>query len=282
MAAMTDETRTVRSWDGTPIAVFRSGSPDGAPLVLAHGTSADHTTFRTLGPRLADRFDLYAIDRRGRGASGDTAPYDIEREFEDIVAVATEIAGERGRPVDLFGHSYGGRCTLGAALRTETIRRIICYEGAPMPPGRSYHPPGLDETLAELLAAGEDDALLATFMRDVVGMSEADLAAYRANPVWPVRVAAAATIVREMAAELSPAASLDVLGRVRQPVLQLLGGESIAVFRDGVVALDDRLADGRVVVIPGARHAAHHTHVNAVVEATVAFLEPVTSGATMR
>ncbi len=121
-----------------------------------------------------------------------------------------------------------------------------------MPPGRSYHPPGVDEALARLLAAGDRDALLATFMREVVGLSEADLAAYRTNPVWPVRVAAAPTIVREMAAELDPVASLEVLGRVRQPVLQILGGASIPVFRDGVAALDDRLADGTVVVIPGA------------------------------
>jgi pimeloyl-ACP methyl ester carboxylesterase len=279
---MTDELRTVTSPDGTPIAVFRSGRPDGSPLLLVHGTSADHTTFRALAPRLAEAFDVYAIDRRGRGASGDTLPYRIEREFEDIVAVADAVGLERGRPVDVFGHSYGGRCTLGAALRTDTIRRVICYEGAPMPPGRSYHPPGLDETLARLLAAGDEDALLATFMRDVVGMSDADLAAYRANPVWPLRVAAAPTIVREMEAELEPVASLDVLGRVRQPVLQILGGESISVFRDGVHALDDRLADGRMVVIPGARHAAHHTHVNGVVSATLTFLEPARSGPPVR
>ena len=260
--------------DGTAIAAFRSGRPDGSPLLLVHGTSADHTTFRALAPRLADDFDLYALDRRGRGASGDTLPYAIEREFEDVVAVAERVAGDRGRQVDVFGHSYGGRCALGAALRTDTIRRVICYEGAPMPPGRSYHPPGVDEALAGLLAAGDRDALLATFMREVVGQSEADLAAYRTNPVWPVRVAAAPTIVREMAAELDPVASLEVLGRVRQPVLQILGGASIPVFRDGVAALDDRLADGTVVVIPGAAHAAHHTHVNAVVEATLTFLRP--------
>jgi pimeloyl-ACP methyl ester carboxylesterase len=143
-----------------------------------------------------------------------------------------------------------------------------------MPPGRSYHPAGLDDELARLLAAGDPDELLATFMIRVVGMSQADLEAYRANPVWPLRVAAAPTIVREMAAELDPVAALDVLGGVRQPVLQVLGGDSIAVFRDGVAALDDRLAQGTVVVIPGAKHAAHHTHLNALVEATLAFLGP--------
>jgi pimeloyl-ACP methyl ester carboxylesterase len=98
-------------------------------------------------------------------------------------------------------------------------------------------------------------------------MPPADLAAYRADPIWPVRAAAAGTILRELEAEADPAASLDRLGMVRQPVLQILGGESIAVFRDATVALDERLADGRIVVIDGARHAAHHTHPDAVVEA---------------
>lgn len=260
--------------DGTAIAAFRTGDPDGSPLVLVHGTSADHTTFRALVPRLADAFDLYAIDRRGRGASGDTLPYSIEREFEDVAAVADWVGATRGRPVDLFGHSYGGRCSLGAGLRSETIRRVVCYEGAPMPPGRSYHPPGVDDELARLLAAGDPDGLLATFMGDVVGMSAGDLEAYRRDPVWPLRVAAAPTIVREMAAELDPVASLETLAAIRQPVLQILGGSSIAVFRDGVRALDERLSDGALVVIPGAKHAAHHTHVNAVVEATSAFLLP--------
>ena len=63
-------------------------------------------------------------------------------------------------------------------------------------------------------------------------MSAADLAAYRADPVWPVRAAAAGTILRELEAEADPAASLDRLGAVRQPVLQLLGCESLPVFRD--------------------------------------------------
>ena len=103
-------------------------------------------------------------------------------------------------------------------------------------------------------------------------MSEADLAAYRANPVWPVRAAAAGTILRELVAETDPAASLETLGGVRQPVLQILGSDSITVFRDATIALDARLADGRIIVIEGARHAAHHTHAGTFVEAVRTFL----------
>jgi pimeloyl-ACP methyl ester carboxylesterase len=260
----------VTSADGTPIAVFTSG--EGPPLVLVHGTAGDHTTFRVVGPRLAGHVTVHAIDRRGRGASGDREPYGIAREFEDVAAVAAAVAADAGEPVAVFGHSYGGRAALGAALLTERIGRVICYEGAPTPPGVSYHPPGLDADLRAHLAAGDPAALLSDFMTRVVGMSEADLATYRADPVWPLRVAAAPTIVRELEAELDPAASLNALGRVRQPVLQLLGGDSLPAFRAATTALDASLADGRIVEIAGAKHAAHHTHPDVVVAAVLAFV----------
>lgn len=262
--------RLVASADGAPIAVFSSGA--GTPLVLVHGAAADHTTFRVVGPRLAERFSVHAIDRRGRGASGDVRPYSIEREFEDVAAVAAALADATGGPVDVFGHSWGGRCALGAALRSAAVRRVICYEGAPAPAADAYQDPSLVGRLAAMDAAGEHDRLLATFMAEVVGMTPDDLARYRADPVWPRRVAAAPTIVRELVAESSPAASLDALGAVRQPVLQLLGGASRAVFATATRALGDRLADGRIVVIPGARHAAHHTHPGEVVAAVADFL----------
>ena len=268
--SLTTPSRIVTSVDGTPIAVFTTG--DGPPLVLVHGASADHTTFRVIGPRLARWYTVHAIDRRGRGASGDRLPYAIEREFEDVAAVADRIAAETGRPVAVFGHSYGGRCALGAALISDRLTSVICYEGAPAPPGSGYQPSGLRRRLRELLVAGDEDALLGEFMTRVVGMSATELAAYRADPIWPVRVAAAGTIPRELDAEVDHAASLERLGAVGQPVLQLLGASSHEVFRTATYALDARLANGRIVEIEGARHAAHHTHPDAVVEAVQEFL----------
>jgi pimeloyl-ACP methyl ester carboxylesterase len=262
----------IPSRDGTPIASFGSGLPDGPPLVLVHGATSDHTTFRVLGPRLAITFALHAIDRRGRGASGDTLPYSIEREFEDVAAITNALAAGHGGPIDVVGHSYGGRAALGAALLTGSIGRVVCYEGAPSPFGASYQPAGMEDRLRGRLAVGDRDGALATFMTEAVGMSAAELAAYRANPVWPVRAAAADTILRELEAEEDPAASLEVLGGVRQPVLQILGSDSIPVFHEAAFALHERLADGRVVVIEGARHAAHHTHPDAFAEAIRTFL----------
>jgi pimeloyl-ACP methyl ester carboxylesterase len=262
--------RHVASANGTPIAVFSSG--DGPPLILVHGASADHTTFRVIGPLLSRTFTIHAIDRRGRGASGDGPTYAIEREFEDVAAVANALAADSGSPVDVFGHSYGGRCALGAALRTDAIRRVISYEGAPTPPGSSYHPTGIEARLRERLEAGDGNGALAAFLSEVVGMGAADLAAYQSDPIWPVRAAAAGTILRELENEAEAAAALERLGAVRQPVLQLLGGESMPVFRDATLALDRRLLDGRIVVIDGARHAAHHTHPDVVVRAIRTFL----------
>ncbi len=201
------------------------------------------------------------------------ALYAVEHEFEDVAAVADALAAESGGPVPVVGHSFGGRVALGAALRTPSVDRLVIYEGAPAPADRPYQAGDLVMRLAALRDAGEPAALLESFLREVVGMTDADLAAYRANPVWPDRVAAAPTIVRELEAEASPEASLEALGRVEAPVLQLLGSASREPFHAATAALAERLANGRVVVIDGARHAAHHTHPEAFVAEVVAFLD---------
>jgi pimeloyl-ACP methyl ester carboxylesterase len=311
-----DATKIVRSTDGTSIAVFeaspadvqatetsttsaraaRTGSgrprtdaaPAGAgprpPLLLVHGATADHTTFRAIAPQLLESRRVFAIDRRGRGASGDAVEYSIEREFDDVAAVAESLAeslaessGWSGGPgvgaVDVLGHSYGGRCALGASRRTASIRRVVAYEGAPLPAGSSYRPDGLAEALRDALDRGDRDGALSGFLAGVVGMSDAELARYRADPVWPARVAAAHTILREIEAETSPSAGIEALAAVRVPVLLILGGSSRSPFAIGTHAFAERLADARVVEIAGAAHAAHHTHVPEFVAAVEAFLD---------
>jgi pimeloyl-ACP methyl ester carboxylesterase len=272
---MREPDRRVIAPDGVPIAVFRSGT--GQPIILVHGATADHTTWRTSGPLLAARHTLHAIDRRGRGASGDGGPrepYAIEREFDDLAAVVDAVAADGGSPVDVVGHSYGGRIALGAALRTARIRRLVSYEGAPPAAERGYQDvdAGTVRQVEKLVAAGDRDEALATFMREIVGMPGPELAAFRADPIWPRRAAAIDTTIRELRAETSPAGSLAALGAVRQPVLQILGGESTEPFAAATRALDARLSNGRVVTIAGARHAAHHTHPAEFVAAIEAFL----------
>jgi pimeloyl-ACP methyl ester carboxylesterase len=264
----------VASPDGTRIAVFTAGT--GPDLLLVHGTTADHRTWRVIAPELAGRYRLHAIDRRGRGDStdGPIGRYVIERELEDVGAVAQAISAEAGGPIAVVGHSLGGRIALAASLRTASIGRIVAYESAPTAPVRAAD--SRDELLDALradLAAGDHDTLLARFMTEAVGMPPVDLAAFRADPVWPLRVGAAPTIVRELeAAESAPATSLATLSAVAVPVLQLVGSASAPSFREGAEALDARLRDGRLVVIQGARHGAHHSHPGAFIAAVDAFL----------
>lgn len=87
---------TVQSRDGTPIAYWRSGS--GPPLVLVHGTTADHQRWATVLPELDAHLTTYAVDRRGRGGSGDSPDYDGVREAEDVAAVVDVVAAEAGQP----------------------------------------------------------------------------------------------------------------------------------------------------------------------------------------
>lgn len=266
--------------DAVELAVFQvkpsSPAPETrhSPLLLVHGATADHTTWRAVGPVFAASRPVFAMDRRGRGESGDAPAYAIEREYEDLAAVARGLAADLGvEHVDVAGHSYGGRCALGASLLTPRIRRVVVYEGAPVPPGMTYRPDGLVEAIRDALERGANEEALTKFLSGIVGMSEAELDDYRANPIWPARVAAAHTILREVEAEASDAAALDALGRVRVPVLLLLGSASRSPFRIGTDALAARLAHAHVDVIGGAAHAAHHTHVREFVAAVESFLD---------
>ena len=131
----------VTSSDGIRIAFERSGS--GSPLVLVHGSTADHTRWTSILPGLERRFTVLAMDRRGRGASGDAQKYSLEREYDDVAAVIRAA----GREVDLFGHSFGALCAMEAALNVDNLRRIVLYEPS-FPVGETpLYPPTLPDRL---------------------------------------------------------------------------------------------------------------------------------------
>jgi pimeloyl-ACP methyl ester carboxylesterase len=261
----------VRSRDATAIAVFAGGAGPAPAVLLIHGTASDHRTWRVVAPELATERRVWAMDRRGRGASGDGASYAVEREIEDVEAVVDAIG-----PVAIVGHSLGGRLALAASRRIPALQAMVAYESAPLP-GDAPEGRETDRLLAELrrdLDRGDLDALLARFMTEAVGMPPGELAAFRANPIWPARAATAPTIVRELdAAAHDPAIGFEALVAARGPVLQLVGGASSPWFRDGAAALDARLGDGRLVTIPGARHGAHHSHPDAFLAAVRAFVD---------
>jgi pimeloyl-ACP methyl ester carboxylesterase len=264
-----------RSRDGARIAAFRVTGPasGGRPLLLVHGTGSDHTTWRVAGPLLAAARPTWAMDRRGRGDSTDGPAYAAAREAEDLAGVAEALATRHGEPVAVLGHSLGGRLALAAALRTDAIDRVIAYEGAPTPDEARGDAPLLARLRADL-DRGDPGAVLARFLTEAAGLPDDELDAFRASPLWRVRVATAPLIVRELEAALhDPAIGLDAVAQVGVPVLQLTGTVSPPAFREGAAALHARLARGSLAAVDGAGHAAHHAHAPALVAAVIPFLD---------
>lgn len=119
----------VTSQDGTEIACYTSG--EGPSLILVHGSVGDHTRWGALLPHLEHQFTVHAIDRRGRGSSGDQPEYALEREYEDVASVVDKIAEDAGSPVAVYGNSFGGICAFGGAALTSNISKLVLYEGWP-------------------------------------------------------------------------------------------------------------------------------------------------------
>jgi pimeloyl-ACP methyl ester carboxylesterase len=251
----------VTSADGTRIAYERSGS--GRPLVLVHGTSVERFSFRFVEPLLTKRFTLYAVDRRGRGDSGDsTDGYSIEQEFADVATVVDSLA----EPADLLGHSYGA--TVGAAPLARNLRRLIVYEPAP---GIRQADPDLLSRLEALLAEGEREQLLSVFLTEV-GLDPDALAQLRASPIWAVRVAAAHTIPRELRAEESYRPDARAFAQLAVPVLLLLGSESPEWAEKGTKVVQSVLPDSRLALLEGEGHIAIMTAPELVADEVARFL----------
>ncbi len=264
VAAHTASLYHVPSADGTPIAVWRSG--DGPPLVLVHGATADHSRWAPVLPALQRRFTVLALDRRGRGSSGDASRYAIEREFEDVAAVV-ESAGEH---VSVLGHSYGGVCALEAALLTDRIARLVLYEA---PVGFVQSPRQVVEELQALLDAGDRDALLERFLFAVAGLPREQIALLRSLPAWPARRAAAATIPREERANREYVFDASRFRAFAVPTLLLGGGDSPAAFQAANETLCAVLPDARIAVMPGQRHAAMDTGTDLFLAEVLPFLD---------
>ncbi|WP_336360130.1 alpha/beta fold hydrolase [Haladaptatus sp. ZSTT2] len=242
----------------------------GPPLVLVHGTSADHTSWRAISPLLADHVTLYAMIRRGRGESGDAAEYALEREAEDVVALVEAI----DQPVVLFGHSFGGLCALEAAVQTNTLCGLILYEPAIPMRGHLYD----DEVLAEmqsLLTGGANEQMLHLFLREIAELSGDQIDALCASPAWPSRVKAAHTVLREAYAEEAYVFDPRRFAAVTTPTILLAGGNSPSSFRDATAAVADALPNSRIVTLDGQEHVAYYTNPELFVETVLGFIEQV-------
>ena len=235
---------TVTSEDGTRIAGWRSG--EGPPLVLVHGTAADHGRWKPVLPAFEERFTIFAVDRRGRGRSGDSdAAYALEREFEDVAVVVDSL----GESVTLLGHSYGALCALEAALLTGNVRKLVLYDPGIELAGQEIYPHEVIEQLEALLEAGDRNGVVATTMREVAGLPPEVVEHMRSQPVWQARVDAAHTIPRELRAVKAYRFDSQRFRRLEVPTLMLSGDESPIALRKAAEAVDETLPDSRIVVM---------------------------------
>lgn len=255
----------VTSTDGTLISFMRSGA--GRPLLLVHGTTADHRRWSGVSPHFEPHFTVYAMDRRGRGGSSDAADYHILREAEDVAAVVEGI----GELVSILGHSYGAICSLEASLLTDQVDRLILYE-PPIPTGLPLYPPDTPDRMQALIDRGESEAALEVFFREIVRMPEHELEVYRQLPMWKIRIALAPTISRELVLDRSYTFSPEKFASLRVPTLLLLGGDSPPLFRQAIEVVDSALPDSRVVIMPGQQHVAMDTNPELFVREVLQFL----------
>lgn len=260
--------QTAASTDGTRIAYWRHGN--GPPLLLVHGATYDHATaWRLVVPGLERRFTVYAMDRRGRGASGDSPTYDLQREAEDVAAVVDSI----GQPVNLLGHSYGALCALEAALLTANLRRLILYEGVPLN-GAGYYAVGAIERLEGLLQEGDVEGMLVALMRDVIQRPPEEIELLRAQRGdWAARLRSAPSVPRELRGERGYVFLADRFREMSTPTLLLVGGASPPIELENAQGVSRSLPQARVAILPGQRHTAMITAPEVFIREVARFLD---------
>jgi pimeloyl-ACP methyl ester carboxylesterase len=247
----------VTSSDGTSIAFDRVG--DGPAVILVGGGLDDGSENAPLAPVLAERFTVYNYARRGRGDSGDTQPYAVEREIEDLAALIAEAGGS----AHAFGVSSGGALALEAAVAGLAIDRLAVYEvpydtadDAPQR-HREYR-----ERLEALLAEGRRGDALELFMR-LAGSSEEGIASARSSSVWPGLEALAHTLAYDAACLADGRPPAARLATIAQPTLVATGGGPEAHTGEPRSDFFDRAADAIAASVPRAvrRALAGQTHV---------------------
>jgi pimeloyl-ACP methyl ester carboxylesterase len=236
----------VTSGDGTKIAYERSGN--GPSLVLVHGTAADHSYWAPVLPDLERHFTVY-VDRRGRGQSGDTEPYAIQREFNDLATVVESIDG----PVNLLGHSYGALCSLEAALLATNVHKLALYEPPIYTTVDVVFPADIVDRFDGLLKAGHAEQAM-VMLYELDGTSAAELDLLKAMPSWQARVLTAHTVRREQAGTKDYTLDTGRLARLTMPTLLVLGGQSTPFYRAATEILHTALPHSRVAILPGQRH----------------------------
>ena len=254
--------RYVTSADGTPIAFERAGG--GPALILISGIFSDREAARSLAERLATRFTVILYDRRGRGDSGDTAPYAPEREVEDVGALIAEAGGTAA----VYGHSSGAGLALLAAAGGLPVTRLVLHEPpyGPDDGESSGEARALAEQIQKLLADGRRAEAIEAFFT-AYGLPPEMIEEMSSDPKMQ---ALAPTMLYDfhVMGEFSGGALPEALVRaVRVPTLVMAGGASPAFFRDTAERIVALLPTGSYAVLDGQDHDAPAGAVAPVVEA---------------
>ncbi len=248
----------VTSKDGTSIAFDKTGH--GPALILVSGALGDRSAAVPLTPLLSPHFTVLAYDRRGRGDSGDTAPYATEREVEDIDALIEEAGGT----AFVYGHSSGAVLALEAAARRPAITRLALYE----PPfivdaSRPPVPKDCVAHLDELIMAGQRGAAVEYFMTASVGAPAEMVAQMRQSPMWAGMEKIAHTLVYDSKIMGNNTAGHSLQARqwasVTIPTLVIDGGASATWARNAVQVLASVLPNAQRRTLEGQIHGVDPT-----------------------
>lgn len=241
------------SHDGTTIAYDKLG--EGPPLVLVDGALTVHSSGSgsELAKLLAPHYTVYGFDRRGRGESGDTPPYVVDREIDDIEALIDHAGGS----AFLYGHSSGGPLAMQAAIRLGgKVRKIAMYE----PPYNND--PGAQASwsqylrqLREALAEGRRGDAVALFMR-FIGVPAEQVDVMRRAPFWRGMEAVAPTLAYDHAAILGEHWSVptELAARVSVPALVMAGDAGLPFMPAAARALTQAIPQGQLRMLAGQTH----------------------------
>lgn len=233
---------TVTSKDGTSIGFDQSGH--GPAIILVVGAFNDRATGAPLAQFLERQFTVFNYDRRGRGESGDTAPYALEREIEDLEALIAQAGGAAG----VFGYSSGAILALRAASHGLGISRLALYD----PPPTGAKAGQLAPQLTELITAGRRGEAVELFQTEAVGIPAAIVAQMRNAPFRPALEKMAHTLVYESI--ILQALPTGLIASVKAPTLVIDGEKSPEVMRQTAQSLAEALPTGRYRTLEGQTH----------------------------
>jgi pimeloyl-ACP methyl ester carboxylesterase len=240
--------RTVRSADGTTIAYEPSG--EGPPIILVGGAFNDRTTARPLAAALAPHFTAYAYDRRGRGDSGDTLPYAVDREVDDLAALVEAAGGT----AYVYGLSSGAILAARAAARGLPITGLVLFEPPFSVDGHTGAPPALADRLAELVAADRRTEAVTLFMTSAVGLPDESVAVLQHDPSWPFLAETAHTLVYDATITGDGTLPRDELTAITAPTLVVDSTASPDWLRRAVQRTAEAVSGARRVSMAGGFH----------------------------